>query len=565
MLMLVAAAAAALPIADWQPTRTEGARMSVVDCDRGKCLSVAEWRSGPYGPRYDFARKLPPAGATFRGWFRTRGLLPRQAAVTVRFYGGGAQLSGRTYRLPASQAWKRFEIPVWRPPAGSESVALGVGLADRTDGEVMYAGLELAPQKFAPALPSGEPALTRAAPPSSFAPGRYFRIERSGTTWWLVTPRGRPFFSVATDPRDASERTAQQLRRMGFNSLAGWHNLAAWSAVKNPLPGFRSFQTRTDDPPYDLVANREGKPPGDSSAAARARGGFNHALPDPWDPRWEEWYRGQVRAQVQYVRGKPDLIAWFADNERDHRDLHRYVYARNSALALRRFLQTRYTAIAALNKAWGAQFRSFDELMERKPDPMVRHGAMYRDYRAFARELLRRYNQTVLRVIHEEDPGRLVFTNRFTVDEGQDLLDNLDLYSGFDGVGFNIYPANLSAGLNESERATLELIHERTGKPVIIGEWSVPALDSGLYNNPRRLDWSYPQAVETQRQRAAQSARILADFYNEPFVVGAHWFIWSDFDSPVRQANRGLFKASGEPWTELQQALRNVIARMAKP
>jgi len=57
---------------------------------------------------------------------------------------------------------------------------------------------------------------------------------------------------------------------------------------------------------------------------------------------------------------------------------------------------------------------------------------------------------------------------------------------------------------------------------------------------------------------------LLAGFYNEPFVVGAHWFIWSDFDSPVRQANRGLFKRSGEPWVELQEAFREVIGRMAK-
>ena len=89
----------------------------------------------------------------------------------------------------------------------------------------------------------------------------------------------------------------------------------------------------------------------------------------------------------------------------------------------------------------------------------------------------------------------------------------------------------------------------------------MPALDSGLYNNPKRLDWSYPQTVENQTQRARQAAQFSADLYNLPFLIGAHWFTWSDFDSPTRQANRGLFKANGEAWVELQEVLREVNGR----
>jgi hypothetical protein len=125
----------------------------------------------------------------------------------------------------------------------------------------------------------------------------------------------------------------------------------------------------------------------------------------------------------------------------------------------------------------------------------------------------------------------------------------------------NIYPANLSPGLNPAERQIFRFVHEKTGRPLLIGEWSVPALDSGLYNNPNKLDWSYKETVDTQRERARQAARVLTDFYNLPYMVGAHWFIWRDIDNDKRQANRGLFKVSGEPWTELQDALKNAISR----
>ena len=77
------------------------------------------------------------------------------------------------------------------------------------------------------------------------------------------------------------------------------------------------------------------------------------------------------------------------------------------------------------------------------------------------------------------------------------------------------------------------------------------------------LDWSYPQTVENRAQRARQAAQFLTDLCNLPFLIGAHWFTWSDIDSAVRKANRGLFKANGEPWRELQEALRALNAEIA--
>ena len=82
---------------------------------------------------------------------------------------------------------------------------------------------------------------------------------------------------------------------------------------------------------------------------------------------------------------------------------------------------------------------------------------------------------------------------------------------------------------------------------------------SGLYENYAHLDWSFPQIVATQQQRARHAAEFLTGLYNLPFVIGAHWFTWSDIDSPQRQANRGLFKANNDPWPELQESLTNVI------
>jgi hypothetical protein len=107
--------------------------------------------------------------------------------------------------------------------------------------------------------------------------------------------------------------------------------------------------------------------------------------------------------------------------------------------------------------------------------------------------------------------------------------------------------------------AVLREVARRSGRPVIIGEWSVPALDSGLYEQKKAvLDWSFPQVVPTQAIRARQAAHVTAGYFNEPYVVGAHWFIYRDFDSAKREANRGLVRADGRIWEELVRELATV-------
>jgi hypothetical protein len=143
----------------------------------------------------------------------------------------------------------------------------------------------------------------------------------------------------------------------------------------------------------------------------------------------------------------------------------------------------------------------------------------------------------------------------------------MDLYKAYDGISVNLYPANRSEGLSGNEQAFLRLLHDLTGKPVLIGEWSVPAMDSGLYDRVQSpgLDWSWNEVVSDQSRRAAQAARLSLDFYNLPFVVGAHWFTWQDIDTPSRRANRGLIRTDGTSWTELlnslQQAHQTILFR----
>jgi len=529
---------------------------------RGEYLEIGPWYTGRGNEcaRFDHIVPLDATEGQVRGWYRTVGLYPYTAEVSILFQVPGKRPPRQTFSLGPSDKWSPFALPIRRAPAGARAVVIGVGLRRPTDGQVQFAGLSISTTPFRVEFPEEPGLVTRPEPPSPLRAHESYRIVNSGDAWWLVSPEGRPFYSTGTDgpriPASSSEgerRISEDgaaylliMRSLGFNSLAGWTDLQTWGPINEvemragrpPLAAFLSLQTGSMRGEFDRLSTRPG-----------------HPFPDPFDPRWEAAVRTAVRRRVALVRNSPWFVGFFADNEIDHTDLHRHVYTPHCSAALQRFLERRYGEISRLNDAWGTEFASFDDLIAQKPDPVLRYGAMYDDFRLFKREIVRRYVDTVLRVIRAEAPGRLVFSSRFMLGDVTEWMDVLDLYRPFDAIGVNMYPANLNAGLNRNEQAVLELVPQKNGRPILIPEWSVPALDSGLYNNPDKLDWSYQETVDTQQERARQTAKLMIDFYNLPYVIGAHWFIWKDFDSEKRQANRGLFKASGEPWVELQKAI----------
>jgi len=123
----------------------------------------------------------------------------------------------------------------------------------------------------------------------------------------------------------------------------------------------------------------------------------------------------------------------------------------------------------------------------------------------------------------------------------------------------------MKAGLGPAMRRAILAAAERTDRPIIFGEWSVPALDSGLYRQTKaKLDWSFSECASNQRIQGSQAKHILADFFNHPSVVGAHWFTYFDPDSSIRQANRGLVRANGQPWQTLVGELTQMHGRIHK-
>jgi hypothetical protein len=541
----------------------DAARMQILsDSPYGKYLAVGPWQAGQWGIRYQYKQRFPMATGTIRGWYKTDKLLPFQAEVVVSFYRGDQRIAKTRFDLEPSPSWRRFEVAVRVPPAGADSFSPGFGLGEKTAGQVLFADLSISREMTAPPANQKPSLVTRFRPFRSFAESKTFRLEKDKDVWWLISPDGQPFYSIATvgpslpdaDPVPKGLEVAEQLRQCRFNSLAGWTNLDRWARVNDALiakgqmalPMFVVLQSNTLKGEFDWLTD------------GIDRTSDGHRFPDPFDPRFESTYLAAAKKAVAVVGDKPWFVAWFADNELSHDRLYRCVWSRACSESFVQSLQVRYKTIARLNEAWKSDYISFTDLSLQKPTPTQPNDPRMADYLAFERKIVQRYVEVTIRCIRSVDPARPIFSNRFMASDIAAYARLLDLYKPYDGIGVNLYPANRGDGLSGGEAAFLKMFYDLTGKPILIGEWSVPAVDSGLYDPAQKqgLDWSWNEALADQTQRAAQAQRLALDFYNLPFIVGAHWFTWQDIDTPLRRANRGLVGTDGTPWAELWSRLQ---------
>lgn len=532
------------------------------DAAVGAWLSVGPWVSGMYTSRYEYRTAVPPVGGVLRGWYRTENLPAGYALVYLRYRYADGSTADRTLALGSAMQWQPFELPVRTVPSGAPTdLTIALGLGAQTQGSLQFAGVEWAE------LPAGAEwfppmagALTRARPQPSTPAPRY-RVEWQAGTAWLIAPDGRPGYLRSVDAPAfksvaAGRTVVAQARAAGFNAFGGWPGDLYWLTRTNnalvaegaaPMPLVLALS-------YENLSNVDWM-----IHPTEGAGSAGHEFPDVYDPDFESGFRALVGSRLAVTGGASWFAGWFVGNELAFRDLHRRLASPGCWTAYVAFLRERYgDSIAALNVAWGTSLADFAALTAELADPLARTGSKYRDAAAFKRATVQRFYERTAAIIRELDPGRLVFSPRFN-DFGHFQEAEPDLLAGiFDAVAVNVYPQNSEAGLARAERDYLAVV-AALGLPVLVGEWSVPAWDSGYYAGSHPLDFSWARMVLDQTERARQAARLQVQFYNLPFVVGADWFKWHDYEGAGnRWANRGLCRADGTPWSELQWALGEV-------
>ena len=187
----------------------------------------------------------------------------------------------------------------------------------------------------------------------------------------------------------------------------------------------------------------------------------------------------------------------------------------------------------------------------------------------FLRLAARRYFETIGAAVRRHDPNHLLLGARFAGLSSAHRVVWEEAGKVCDILTFNNYPwADLDENVvyfsrKDGVRAAdaYALRHGWAKKPMIITEWSFPALDAGLPSS-----CGAGQRFRTQAERTQATELFARTLLALPFMVGYDYFMW--VDEPAlgisrrfpEDSNYGLVNERGEPYKEITRLFSRLNA-----
>jgi hypothetical protein len=397
----------------------------------------------------------------------------------------------------------------------------------------------------------------------------YFQVEKDGKRWWLVDPRGERFYAVGTDhvnyfshwcqklgyapynrtcerlygsPAKWGEAATQRLREWGFNLLgAGNIEAARYQGLAHTL--FAAFGSTFSD------------------VSALVEKTTWTGFPNVFDPRWEAYCNARAKTTCASSRTDPWLLGYFLDNELEWygktgredgiwTETMKLPATHSGKRALVERLQAAHPTLAAFNQTWSQTVATWDDLLALTELPALNDPARAVQ-KAFLAEVAERYFAVSAAAIRKADPNHLVIGSRFAGNAPEWAWKACARHC--DVVTFNNYPRVDFVGGDLSELA--EVFTQYYGlveRPMMITEWSFPALDAGLPSQH-----GAGMRVDTQAQKAQCYEVMQHLLFRLPFMVGSDYFMWADepelgiSDTFPEDSNYGLVNVDDKPYPEL--------------
>lgn len=398
----------------------------------------------------------------------------------------------------------------------------------------------------------------------------FFRVQKIDDIWWLIDPKGYAFYDVGTDHArydghwcqklgyapygrnmkrkfpnedDWCKETVDRLKDWGFTTIAAGHS-ASLRHRGLIHTEFISFGSRFS-------------PFSDITPKVHWTG-----FPNVFHPRWEAYCRKYAEQYCARQKDDPWLLGYFLDNElewygKTHREFGLVAEAwkkpagHAAKQALVEMLRKRHGTIQTLNAAWGTKYTGFDALARSAAMPEAATEAAKQDGYAYLERIAERYFGVAARAIRRVDPNHMIVGSRFA---GR-VHDVVWKVAGkhCDVVSCNYYGrVDLETGTATPTREALIRYYGLCKRPMMLTEWSHPALDSGL-----PCTHGAGQRFDTQAQRAEAFRIYQTMLFSLPFMVGSHFFMWVDepalgiSDTFPENTNYGLVTEQGGPYPEL--------------
>ena len=393
---------------------------------------------------------------------------------------------------------------------------------------------------------------------------RPFALTEQKGVWWLRGPEGKLLWSFASDcvgtggpgkpdnpaydahalfPSDQAwvTDTVGKLKSWGFNSLGGWSDTDL----------FRKYTPEGGRLPYTVVLHL--------GAYAKA----------PWDdlyaPKAEGQMRDAARNLIPPLRDDPNLIGYFTDNELGWWDdtlflsYFKMPAAAPGKQALISSLKWRYKSdFPRLKRDWNTGCSDFKSLGASASITLKPGGHGMEAVHAFNSALTARYYSLVRRLVRAFDPNHLILGDRYcqyyNLETAEASTPYVDVVSTNEGADW------LDGGYTHFQ---LDTLHRLTRKPVLITEFYFAARENQSGN--RNSGEGFP-TVQTQAERARGFSACVHYFASLPYVVGAHWFQFTDEPPKGRgdgeDFNMGLIDVHGALYKEMVAAAK--AARVAE-
>ncbi|MBQ7191120.1 MAG: hypothetical protein IJR99_17080 [Kiritimatiellae bacterium] len=428
----------------------------------------------------------------------------------------------------------------------------------------------------------------------------FFHLQQNPDgRWWVIDPLGRGTVLLGVDhvtfwghwcekmkcnphfeknkkkyanKAQWEEEALARLKRWGFNFLgAGCDpDLQHRGLIHTIFLSFGDTLAFSDEEYY--ITPNEGRP----------CSGF----PNVFHPDFAASCKYRARIHCAPNRDDPWLFGYFIDNELawwGRGKLNTGLFAsvlkkaatHTAKIALRDYLKAKAgDSVERFNRTWQTKLRSWDEILTvtELPETTKEQVAIKEE---FLRLVAERYFSISAAAIREADPNHLVMGARFAGTGGAHPIVWEVSGKYCDLVTFNCYPwADLDANtvfVDRSPDAERVIDHftkyyDYVKRPMLVTEWSFPALDSGL---PCR--YGAGQRFRTQRERTEATSLFARTMLSLPFLVGYDYFMWVDEPAlgitPVfpEDSNYGLINEDGKPYellTGMFAELQGNIGRM---
>jgi hypothetical protein len=272
-----------------------------------------------------------------------------------------------------------------------------------------------------------------------------------------------------------------------------------------------------------------------------------------------------IRSQAAPLKDNRSLVGYFIDNELDWSDASVGPAAYFDELAATdpnrvqvvHVIRKLWTTLDQFNHDWKVGLKAWTDIDRWNALPKQPQQAYSKLFSGWLSHLATDYFRLTTTTIRKYDANHLILGVRY---KGWALREVVAASRGFTDVqSLNYYPSDA-----QLDAEMFRMMHEVSGQPVMISEYSFHALDGRSGN---RNTVGFTAQVLDQQARADGYRLMTTRLARVPYVVGADWFQWNDEPPSGRandgeDANFGVVDIDDKPYQTMVDAVRETTPQL---